>query len=377
MHGMKKTIAAVLLLSLIGKVEIYGQSRTENVIIITLDGFRWKEVFRGADPGLLNRSEKKQNLQNKALYFWDSNPEVRRQLLMPFLWTEVAAKGVLYGNRDYGCRVGVANRYWFSYPGYHEMLTGNPHRSINSNSLGPDPDTTVLEKINKMPGFENRVAVFSSWGEFNDIVNEHRSNIFVNSGYSLIPGSMATPEQLKIESTYPLIPKVIGTVRYDGLTFMEAFEYLKTNKPRVLMIALGETDEFGHEGLYDQYLQSAHRTDGYLEMLWKWIQSDDTYRDKTTLLITSDHGRGNGRAWRKHGRLTPHSNETWIAMLGPAVKPLGEIRVKGNFYNAQVAQTIAALLQVPYRGNNPNYAQIPEQVNQKSDILAHKTNPEP
>jgi hypothetical protein len=32
----------------------FTQSKTENVIVITLDGFRWQELFSGADDSLIN-----------------------------------------------------------------------------------------------------------------------------------------------------------------------------------------------------------------------------------------------------------------------------------------------------------------------------------
>jgi hypothetical protein len=371
-----KILSFMLLMLFIGSFLIKGQNKTENMIIITLDGFRWKEVFSGADPDLLDIANKNWGKNRSAAYFWDESPEVRRKLLMPFLWTEVVSKGSLYGNRSLGCKVNVANRYWFSYPGYHEMLTGNPRAGINSNSLGPNPDITVLEQINQMPAFDGKVAVFSSWNVFTDIINERRSRIFVNSAFSSIPDHMVTPVQSDIEMMYDLIPKTIGNVRYDGLTFMQAFEYLKTQRPKVLMIALDETDEFGHLGNYVQYLLSAHRADGLIEKLWAWIQSDSAYKNNTSLVITTDHGRGEGKGWRKHGLLTPHSNETWIAIISPDIEPLGMVSKQGMYYNAQIAETISSLLEVPFNGNDPRYISIIDPVNNPIDLLTRNTEDE-
>jgi hypothetical protein len=371
-----KILSFILSILFISSSLIKGQNKAENMIIITLDGFRWNEVFSGADPDVLDIEHTKWENNRSATCFWDESPEVRRKLLMPFLWTEVVSKGSLYGNRHLGCKVNVANRYWFSYPGYHEMLTGNPRAAINSNSLGPNPDITVLEQINQLPEFDGKVAVFSSWNVFSDIINERRSRIFVNSAFTSIPDHVITPMQSDIEIIYDLIPKTIGNVRYDGLTFMQAFEYLKTQRPRVLMIALDETDEFGHMGNYVQYLQSAHRTDRLIEKLWTWIQSDSSYRDNTSLVITTDHGRGEGKGWRRHGLLTPHSNETWIAVMSPDIEPLGMISKQGMYYNAQIAETISSLLEVPFDGNDPRYISIIGPVNNPIDLLTSKINDE-
>src|SRR6516164_5797253 len=64
--------------------------KTENVIIVMLDGLRWQEVFHGADPKLINRrsprllgDSEKRTSQAKELY-WRQTPEERRRVLMPF-----------------------------------------------------------------------------------------------------------------------------------------------------------------------------------------------------------------------------------------------------------------------------------------------------
>ncbi|MBN1790322.1 MAG: alkaline phosphatase family protein [Bacteroidales bacterium] len=353
---MNKLIPWMVLIGLIFNCPFGSGQKTENVIVITLDGFRWREVFKGADYKLLKSTGRNLAKNKTAKQFWHEDAYVRRRLLMPFLWSTMASEGSLFGNRDHGCKANVANRYWFSYPGYHEILTGHPSKEINSNSLGPNPHVTVLEYINNLPGYRNRVAVFSSWNAFPDIMNEVRSQIFVNSSFKRVPEKLVSQVQLNIESMYDLVPRFIGDVRYDGFTFMQAFEYLKNERPRVLMIALDETDEFGHAGRYDLYLKSAHQTDKLIGELWNWIQNDSTYSNKTTLIITTDHGRGKGKGWKRHGRLTPHSGETWIAIMGPDIKSRGEILTECKYYNAQIAATIASLLKVSYKGFDPVYA---------------------
>ena len=57
-------------------------------------------------------------------------------------------------------------------------------------------------------------------------------------------------------------------------------------------IAFDETDEFAHDIKYDNYLYAIKRLDNYIENLWLWLQSQDNYKNKTTLIITTDHGRG-------------------------------------------------------------------------------------
>jgi hypothetical protein len=45
----------------------------------------------------------------------------------------------------------------------------------------------------------------------------------------------------------------------DVFTHCAAIEELNKNKPRVLYIAYGETDEWAHSGKYRSYLDAAHQ----------------------------------------------------------------------------------------------------------------------
>ncbi len=96
---------------------------------------------------------------------------------MPFFWTTIAGKGQLYGNRTYGNKVDNANPYWFSYPGYSEIMTGYADTAINANDYPPNPHITVLEFLNQQTKLKGRVAAFGAWNAFDRILNEQRSGI--------------------------------------------------------------------------------------------------------------------------------------------------------------------------------------------------------
>src|SRR5690606_25957049 len=67
------------------------------IFIITLDGLRWEEVFRGADPKFINDPSLADTALTKALY-WANSQQERRRKLMPFFWNVLARQGQLYGN---------------------------------------------------------------------------------------------------------------------------------------------------------------------------------------------------------------------------------------------------------------------------------------
>jgi hypothetical protein len=69
---------------------------TRNVVLVPLDGVRWQDVFRGADPALLNQPNGGvADIESIRREFWREMPEARREALMPFLWTVVAGNGQL------------------------------------------------------------------------------------------------------------------------------------------------------------------------------------------------------------------------------------------------------------------------------------------
>src|SRR6267154_2726706 len=142
---MKKI--SLLLLNLVVVLQLFAQShRTQNIIIVTLDGFRWQELYRGADSALIN-SKYTDTTADIRKKFWAETPVERRKLLMPFFWSILANGGQLYGDRDLGNCDEVANKYHFSYPGYNEIFTGFPDERMNTNNPVPNPNQNVLEYL--------------------------------------------------------------------------------------------------------------------------------------------------------------------------------------------------------------------------------------
>src|SRR2546426_3938148 len=85
-------IASVLVTALVSSPPALAGSRaTQNVFLIISDGFRWQELFRGAEEMLMNPENggvKDTNALRQA--FWRDSPEARREALLPFVWTEIA-----------------------------------------------------------------------------------------------------------------------------------------------------------------------------------------------------------------------------------------------------------------------------------------------
>jgi len=129
---------------------------------------------------------------------------------------------------------------------------------------------------------------------------------------------------------------------------------LKTHRPRVLFVGYGDTDTWGHVGRYDALLETVHSFDGFVADLWKQLQSIPAYKDKTTLIISTDHGRGSGPVeWKDHGVEEKGSENIWIAVMGPDTPPLGERHNVAPVTQSQIAATIAAVVGQDFRAFKP------------------------
>lgn len=330
--------------------------KTRNVILVITDGVRWQEVFTGADATLLNGKAggswtSAGELKRK---YWNDDPRVRRRLLFPFLWGTVASGGQLFGNQQEGSVARVTNPMWFSYPGYNEMASGAADPRIDSNEFGPNPNITVFEWLNTRPGLAGRVEVFATWAAFADIFNGKRSGLPIRAGATLVDATDTSPRGELLTELYRTTTRLEGSDPYDSFLHVALREHLRSHRPRVLFVGYGDTDTWQHMGRYDAFLETAHSFDAFLADLWRQVQSIPAYKDQTTLIVSTDHGRGSGPAeWRDHGTGQKGSENIWIAVIGPDTAPLGERHAVSAVTQSQIAATIAELVGEDFRTFNP------------------------
>ena len=317
------------------------KNKVENIILISVDGLRWQEVFQGAD-----------SLMIKDQKYWAQTVAERREKLMPFFWGTIAKKGQLYGNRNLGNMVNLRNEYWFSYPGRSETLCGYYDPKINSNSYPNNPNINVLEFINAQTGYGKKVVTFASWDALGRILNRDRNGMLVNLPGEDVAGTKLSEAQMLSNEIQHLVPEYFGECRPDALTYAMTKAYIQSNHPKVVHIDFADTDNYGHSGDYNNYLNAAHFIDGMIAGLWDRLQTDPFYKDKTAILVYPDHGRGIGDKWTGHGTGAPHSDETWLVALGPGIAPTGEARNKGQIYQDQIAQTASKLLGFTFKAEH-------------------------
>lgn len=348
-----KNLTIIFLICFISTTYAQKPIKTENIFIITTDGFRWQEMFGGVDSTIMNNKVFTNDSAKVSNAFWAKTPGERRKKLLPFFWKTIAQKGQIYGNRWVGNKVNVKNPYWFSYPGYNEILTGYADYKINSNDKNQNQNTTVLEFLNNQPQLKGKVAAYSTWDVIPYIINEKRSGIPVNSGIELVKENLSVREVLLNEMQKKIPPS--GSDRQDFLTYYLAKEYIEKNKPKAFFLSFDETDELAHEAKYKEYLFAANSFDKYVEDLWNYCQSQPQYKDKTTFVITTDHGRGDKikSQWTSHGQKIADCYQIWLAVLGPDTPALGEVKSEGQLFQNQIAKTVAKFLGYDFDNGKP------------------------
>lgn len=354
---MRRSFAALALVALLA-IDASAQ-RTRNVVLVVTDGLRWQEVFGGADSSLVFGDPRLVDGDTAAIRaeFWRPAATARRAALLPFMWGVIAREGQIFGNRAEGSTATVTNGLKFSYPGYNEMLSGFGDPRIDRNEFGVNPNTTVFEWLNRQSGLRGRVAAFATWDVFADIFARDRSGVFVHAGWEPPYASVRSEADEVLNKLYARAYREWGNNAWDAFMHNVAMRYLEHRHPRVVFLGYGETDEWSHAGRYDRLLRSARTVDEYLRELWNFLQTSPEYRGRTTLIVTTDHGRGRGARWTDHGRDVEGAEEMWIAVIGPDTPPLGERQSGASVTQAQIASTVAALLGLDFRKAQPRAAE--------------------
>ena len=343
---MKRII--VILLSLMPVLMFAKGDKDTRLVVITIDGLRWQEVFSGAEENLVSDPKQVRDTELYRKTYWRSTPEERREVLMPFTWNTIAKKGILIGNRNKNSMMQVANKTNISYPGYCEMMTGMVDEAITGNDPVNNPHRNVLEAANEDPRYKGSVVMYGSWKSTRFAIHNEPAGIPACVSYEPNVAKKQTPRLQLAQRMLEGMPHFWRSEHFDAFTYAFALETLLNDHPKVMWISFGDCDEWGHARKYDFYLDGAKGTDAFIRDIYEACEADKFYRGKTTYLIACDHGRGFGNEWTNHGSGTKGSEATWVMMLGKGVEALGETTECGPFYTKQIAATIASFLGIAF-----------------------------
>lgn len=136
--------------------------------------------------------------------------------------------------------------------------------------------------------------------------------------------------------------------RDDLVTMTKTKEVMAKYSPNVMVINLKDVDSYGHANKWDEYIKAIKTTDASIKEIWDYIQSLPAYKDKTTLIVSNDHGRhidAKG-GFAEHGDDCAGCRHIEFFAMGPDFKKNATIST-GNYEQIDIASTMAELLGVP------------------------------
>lgn len=313
-----------------------AQERAESaVVLVVLDGVRWQEVFYGADRALAS-----QRGLNPLAY---ASPRA----LMPQLRRFIDTRAVAIGAPAHGAEVDVSGPQLISLPGYLEIFSGKPDAACDANDCVTHARAaTIADEVRDAGGPED-VAVVTSWPNIARAASIDASRFVASAGRSIVENEAllradAESSELLDRSARSQPFPGQGDYRPDAITSRLALRVLITQRPRLLFVGLGDSDEQAHRDDYSGYLEAIHASDAFLGDLIATLDTMGARGRHTTVIVTADHGR----AWtfKDHGPTFPEAARVWLVAGGGDVKHSGLVAAARKHTLSDVAPTVRALL---------------------------------
>ena len=251
-----------------------------NVVLVTIDGVRWQEIFTGADP----------LLADAAALARDDRRLPRG--MTPNLHRLFFDEGTVLGDPRVGEPFNASGPTFVSLPGYVEIMTGaisgcpgnecDPHvswatipgsESIPARRRSRPPRSSPRGSASRAPCPTDAAAASSSTP---DAAQVRAKRLHTPAPGEYLPDRRAAAPWRSITSS--------GTA------------------PRFLWVALqGDTDEWAHRGDYRGYVEALRFADDFVETSWprtspRWATTARTPRSSSPPIMAAtasfaDHGR--------------------------------------------------------------------------------------
>lgn len=143
-------------------------------------------------------------------------------------------------------------------------------------------------------------------------------------------------------------PTTISSGSTDSDVLTNTLTIMDDHHPQLLWVYLSDVDHQGHTGVWSNYVTAIETADDIVNSIWEKIQTDNFYKNNTTLLVTNDHGR-HTTDFSGHGDGCDGCRHIMMLAVGPDIK---ENYVSTDLHEtADFATTIAEILDV-----NPEYS---------------------
>lgn len=296
----------------------------ERVVLVVLDGTRWQEVFGGVGTEMAQRYGVKERSAR------DLVPTLHR-------WT--TRDGAAIGAPERGAAMRASGPSFVSLPGYTELLTGRLS-PCTSNACGPAAAPTLLDEV--ADAWPDGAAAVASWDALDGAVAMGRDRVISSAGRRRTRrlARLAHHE----ESAVALLTGAAADswpghdgYRPDADTARLALAVAAKERPRLLFVSLGDTDEHAHAGDVAAYHAALRRADAFVLELTAIYRSKG---DPFTVVVTSDHGRADNL--RDHGGAFPESRRSW--MVSGGTRPLALPAAPGGARLRDVAPAVLRAL---------------------------------
>jgi|GEM_PF-737400 len=246
----------------------------ENAIIVVIDGMRDDDGF-GAGPANL-----------------------------PRIWNDLKPQGTYYSR--------FWDRGWTATTGGHTTILSGVYQIIRNNGSN-EADVRSFDPL--MPEYFR-----SQFG-----APESSCGVVIGKW-----GNVGAIADFGLEPAYgePVKGFVLGSdlTHDDTLSVALLHRSMDSLHPRLVLINMGDVDAKGHLGVYADYLQSIRVADSLVAGIWNHIQavppySDTFFRNRTALIVTSDHGRHDDAhgSFPGHGNWDHGSRHVGFLALGPGI----------------------------------------------------------
>lgn len=268
----------------------------ENVFLLVIDGIRNDEAFD------------------------DSTHQY-----IPHIWNDLKPLGTINTNF---WNTGIT----MTTAGHTQLVTG-----VRSRLQNETPDSSklhseypnIFEYYRKQKNIsENKVWFIAGKGVITNSVNYSLHPDYANLGASKDSISMSDPG-----------------------TWASVQQKMDTYHPSLMVINLKQVDSVAHKGVYTDYSNAIKVADQIVYDLWQKIQKDPYYKDKTDLIVTTDHGRhsdGYSTGFKDHGGRNHGNRHLLFLAIGPDFKQNEVINIRRD--QIDIVPTIGAILEVqtPY-----------------------------
>ena len=106
----------------------------------------------------------------------------------------------------------------------------------------------------------------------------------------------------------------------DRDVWQETYNVLRRDSPSFLLMYLADVDEAGHSGSWNAYTRAVLTADSIVGKLWETLQALPAYSDRTTLMVTNDHGRHDWN-YSAHGDGCEGCRHIQFLAVGPDIRP--------------------------------------------------------